>query len=260
MPRRLLALVLLFAARPAFDQKPETTPVGGDSAAGARLFETRCARCHGLKGTGGTGPALNRARLRHSADEESLITLIKDGVPGTEMTATWQMDDRELRKVAVYVRSLGRSAVTPLPGNPTQGQALYAKSDCAKCHAIKGQGGTLGPDLTEVGARRGAAHLRQVMLDPGSAKLVDSEGFLSFLNVQVATHDGRVVQGLRVNEDSFSIQLRDADNRLHSFEKSDLAETRREPASSVMPSYAKTFSGSEIDDLVAYLAGLRGEG
>jgi putative heme-binding domain-containing protein len=260
MPHRLLALVLLLAARPAFHQKPETAPIGGESAAGAQLFETRCARCHGLKGAGGSGPALTRARLRRAADEESLITLIKDGVPGTEMTATWQMDDRELRQVAVYVRSLGRAVVTPLPGSPAKGRALYAKSDCAKCHAVKGQGGTLGPDLTEVGARRGAAHLRRVMLEPGAAKLVDSEGFLSFLIVQVVTHDGRVVQGLRVSEDSFSIQLRDADNRLHSIEKSDLAETKREPASSVMPSYAKTFAGGEIDDLVAYLSSLRGDG
>ena len=41
--------------------------------------------------------------------------------------------------------------------------------------------------------------------------------------------------------------------------RQELAETKREPASSVMPSYAKTLSGTEIDDLVAYLFGLRGE-
>jgi hypothetical protein len=68
-----------------------------------------------------------------------------------------------------------------------------------------------------------------------------------------------VVQGLRVNEDSFTLQLRDAENRLHSFDKSELIETKRELEASVMPGYAKTLSGGEIDDLVSYLSGLRGE-
>jgi putative heme-binding domain-containing protein len=124
---------------------------------------------------------------------------------------------------------------------------------------VKGQGGVLGPDLTDVGARRGAAHLRRVLLDPGSSKVLDGYGYRAFLNVRVATRDGRVVQGIRVNEDSFTIQIRDADDRLHSFEKSELAEMAREPEASAMPSYAKALTEREIDDLAAYLSGLRGE-
>jgi putative heme-binding domain-containing protein len=259
MPPRLLTLILLSAAAPAFYEDPDPARTGGGPARGQRLFEAQCARCHGLKGTGGTGPGLDRARLRRAADDRALFALIKEGVPGTEMPGTWQMDDREIRQVADYVRSLGRAEVTPFSGDPAKGKALYAKGDCSRCHAVKGQGGVLGPDLTDIGARRGAAHLRRILLDPGSSKLVDSDGYLAFLNVRVATRDGRVVQGLRVNEDSFTIQLRDADDRLHSFEKGELAEVRREPEASVMPSYAKTLSASEIDDLVAYLSGLRGE-
>jgi cytochrome c oxidase cbb3-type subunit 3 len=259
MPPRLLALVLLSAAAPAFYEDPDPARSGGGPARGQRLFEAQCARCHGLKGTGGTGPGLDRARLRRAADDQALFALIKEGIPGTEMPGTWQMDDREIRQVAGYVRSLGRAEAAPLPGDPAKGKALYARGDCSKCHAVKGQGGVLGPDLTEVGARRGAAHLRRVLLDPGSSKLVDSDGYLAFLSVRVATRDGRVVQGMRVSEDSFSIQLRDAENRLHSFEKRELAETKREPSASVMPSYAQTLSPSEIDALVAYLSGLRGE-
>jgi putative heme-binding domain-containing protein len=175
------------------------------------------------------------------------------------MPETWQMDDREIRQVAAYVRSLGRAEVPPLPGDPVKGEILYDKSDCSRCHTVNGQGGALGPDLTDVGARRGADQLRRVVLDPGSAKLVDGYGYLAFLTVLAATHDGRVVHGVRVNEDSFTIQIRDAQNQLHSFEKRELAEIKREPQASVMPSYTKVFSVCEIDDLVAYLSGLRGE-
>jgi putative heme-binding domain-containing protein len=212
-----------------------------------------------LKGTGGVGPGLNQSRLRRAADDEALFALIKEGVPGTEMPETWQMDDREIRQVAAYVRSLGRAESTPVPGDPAKGKALYVRNDCSSCHAVRGEGGAVGPDLTDIGARRGPAHLRRILLDPGSSKLLDSSGYLAFLSVLVATHDGRVFQGVRVNEDSFTIQIRDAQNRLHSFEKRELAETKREPEASVMPSYAKSLSRCEIDDLVAYLSGLRGE-
>jgi putative heme-binding domain-containing protein len=255
----LLAFTLVSGTVVAFCQNPDTGRPGDELARGRRLFESQCARCHGLKGTGGTGPGLNRARLRRADDDKALIELIKEGAPGTEMPATWQMDDREIRQVAVYVRSLGRAEVTPLPGDSNKGKALYATADCSRCHTLSGHGGGLGPDLTEVGARRGAAHLRQTLIDPGSSKLLDGDGFFAFLNVLVATHDGRVVQGLRVNEDSFTIQIRDAENRLHSFEKRDLAELKREPAASVMPGYAQALTAAQVDDLVAYLSGLRGD-
>jgi cytochrome c oxidase cbb3-type subunit III len=212
-----------------------------------------------VKGTGGIGPGLNRARLRRAGDDEALVNLIREGVPGSEMTFNWQMSDREIRQVASYVRSLGRTEVNAVSGDPAKGKILYDKQGCSGCHVVRGQGAAFGPELTEVGARRGVAHLRQALVDPGSTKVVDSFGFLAYLPIQVALHDGRVVRGLRVNEDSFSLQILDADRRLHSFDKQELAETKREPESSVMPSYSTTLSDDDIDNLVAYLAGLRGE-
>lgn len=151
------------------------------------------------------------------------------------------MTDREIRHVVGYIRSLGCAEAVPLPGDAAKGKALYVKRDCSKCHVVNGQGGTLGPDLTDVGRRRGVAHLRQVLLDPGSSKLIDTYDYHTFLNVQVATHDGRVLRGLHVNEDSFTIQLRDADNTLHSIEKREVAEIKRELEASAMPGYVKTF-------------------
>ena len=66
------------------------------------------------------------------------------------------------------------------------------------------------------------------------------------------------VRGVRVNEDSFTIQLRDDSNRFRSFRKSDLKELKKEFDVSTMPSY-KSLTAVELDDLVAYLASLRGE-
>jgi putative heme-binding domain-containing protein len=116
---------------------------------------------------------------------------------------------------------------------------------------IQGQGGSDGPDLTDIGARRSAAYLKDALLRPGGAS---PDGYLI---VTARLRDGREVSGRRLNEDSFTIQLRDSREGLHSLRKSDLAELRKEFGKSEMPSY-ESLSSSEIDDLIAYLSSLRG--
>jgi cytochrome c oxidase cbb3-type subunit 3 len=224
-----------------------------DLARGKRLFEGQCAVCHGINGTGGRGANLAQPRLRHAATDQALFLVIRDGIAGTEMPESWQMTDREIQQVAGYVRSLGRMAVSVLRGDAARGQAIYANQGCAACHLIRGEGSSLGPELTAIGARRSAEYLRQAVVDPGAAV---PDGFLL---VSVTTRAGVQVRGMRVNEDSFTIQIKDAGNRFHSFRKGDLTDLRKEPGKSLMPSYLGKLMPAEIDDLVAYLAGLRGE-
>ena len=255
----LLATILL-ASTAALAELPIPTQTPDDLAHGRRLFQGQCARCHGMDGAGGTGPGLNRSVLGRAPDDQALFSVIKEGIRSTEMPAAWQMIDREIWQVAGYVRSLGRTARVPLPGKPERGKELYEKKGrCATCHIVRGRGGSLGPDLTEIGARRGVSHLRSALLNPGSNKARDSSGYISFLVIRVIAQDGREVRGIRINEDTFTLQLRDADNRAYSFRKNDLKELNRESSASLMPSYQTVFSPTEIDDLIAYLADLRGE-
>ena len=80
----------------------------------------------------------------------------------------------------------------------------------------------------------------------------------NFLQVRVVTRDGRAITGARLNEDAFSIQLRDYSGVVHSFWKSDLEELHKDWGKSPMPSYKDVLKPEEIDDLVAYLASLKG--
>lgn len=232
-------------------ENPFTMPA--DIKGGERLFLGQCARCHGPKGEGGLGAMLAQPRLRHAADDESLFRVIRDGVKGTEMPAGQTFTSREIWQLAGYVRALGRLPAETVPGDPRRGQEIYrAKGKCGQCHIVSGQGESVGPELTDIGARRNAAYLRASLLEPEAAV---PDGFLQ---VRIVTKDGRRITGVRRNEDTFTIQLSDLNGRTYSFLKQDLKDLQKDPGKSPMPSYQGVLAAVEVDDLVAYLVSLRG--
>ncbi len=223
-----------------------------DAPAGRKIFESQCALCHGQAGGGGRGPALNRPQLDRAPDDAALRKVISDGLE-PEMPAAWQLTPREVENVAAYVRSLGSAPQEKLPGDPARGARVYEVRGCAGCHMVAGQGAGFGPELTAIGARRNAAWLRQTVLDPAASL---PRGFAW---MAATTAAGESVRGIRVNEDAFTIQMKDARGRFYSFRKADLRELRKLNGETPMPAYRGRLTDSELDDLVAYLARLRGK-
>jgi putative heme-binding domain-containing protein len=238
-------LFFALAALPSFAQT-------ADPALGRKIFESQCALCHGQTGTGGRGPSLTRAKLALAPDDESLRNVISNGIE-PEMPGAWQLNPREVSSVGAYVRSLGTIPPEVLPGDPSRGARVYASKGCAGCHMVAGKGEGFGPELTEIGTRRNAAHLRQVILHPSTLL---PEGFLY---VTAVTQSGTTVKGIRVNEDSFNIQIKDAHGKFHSIAKAELKELKRLNGETPMPSYEGSVSAAELDDLVSYLASLKGK-
>ncbi len=223
-----------------------------DLAGGRKIFESQCALCHGQTGGGGRGPSLQRPNLDHAPDDKALRKVISEGLE-PEMPGAWQLNDREVDAVAAYVRSCGAAPREKLPGDPTQGARVFDASGCGGCHMVAGKGSGFGPELTQIGARRNAGYLRQTVLKPTDSL---PEGFAYFSATDAA---GRTVRGIRLNEDSFTIQLKDAGGHFQSFRKSELKDLRRLQHETPMPSYQGRLAGAELDDLVAYLASLRGK-
>ena len=246
-------MLAAIAAMAAGTETKVKLPTGrADLLRGEKLFQVHCARCHGAKGEGSRGPSLARPKLSHAPDDEALVKVIDDGIRGTEMPGAGAMSDHEKRQTAAYVRSLGKVPVKPVPGDPASGGEIYrGKGNCAACHSIHGEGGVAGPDLTTIGDSRSASYLRESVLDPSAAV---PEGYLL---VTVVPKNGPSVTGMRVNEDSFSIQVRDNSGASHSFWKSDLEKVDRQPGKSPMPLYKGQLSEAEVTDLVAYLASLK---
>jgi cytochrome c oxidase cbb3-type subunit III len=222
---------------------------------GSALFRSQCAYCHGAGGEGGRGPSLNRPALRLAATDEILKRIITRGIPDAGMPGT-SMSDGEAEQVAAYVRLLGRVRAAPVPGNAAAGEELYKqKGKCDACHMVRGSGGVFGPDLSTIGLRRSPTHLRASLIDPAADK---PDGFI-VLTATSPVPAKTQVTGVRINEDSFSVQIRDVSGKVHSFWKSDLASLGRDLKSSPMPSYKSTFTDRELDDLIAYLVSLRDE-
>jgi putative heme-binding domain-containing protein len=246
---------LCVAGQPALQHKgPGQQLPSRDAVRGKRLFIAHCAHCHGIDGRGGRGPNLAQRVLSRAPDKKALFQLIRDGVDGGEMPGFWQLSDNEVWRVVAFVRSLGAVPRVPLPGDASRGKQIYeAMGGCASCHIVKGQGTGYGPELTRVGAIRSAAYLRESLIHADAAV---PEGFLM---VRVRTQDGTEISGQRVNEDSFTIQIRDAKNQFHSFRKLSLTSLQKEFGKSPMPSYERSLSSAEIDDVVAYLASLRND-
>jgi len=234
-----------------------------DIDAGRRLFQGMCVECHGAGGTGGDAPSLNRPRLTHPPDDKALASVIANGIPNTAMPRIRRFTESELKQLVAYVRSVATRTSDRVPGDAKKGAALYTRLACASCHVVAGEGGTLGPDLTDIGLLRGAGYLREAIVDPGSALpkgtlSVLSRGYTEYLPVRIVTRQGREIRGMRVNEDAFTIQVRDTAGRFYSLRKSDLEVLDKQTGKSLMPSFASRLTPPELTDLVAYLVSLRG--
>ena len=214
-----------------------------------RVFDANCAGCHGPEGVGGKAPALAVAKLPRARTDEELAGVIVNGIPGTVMPPSWHLGNDGVTLAVAYVRKLGAGATPPaVEGDVAKGQALFTSKGCTTCHNIG-----YGPNLADIGVRRTAASLRESITDP--AAMVNE----AFLPVRIVTREGKKVEGIRVNEDTFTIQVIEPSGRYSSYRKDSLAKLDKLSGESPMPSYKAVFSETELRDLVAYLSSLRGE-
>lgn len=247
----------------------EKNPYAGDAKVaklGEYQFRSNCAFCHGLGARGGgRGPDLTRGNKRHGNTDEEIFHNVHDGIPGTAMPAATNggigvgMSDEEIWQVVNYIRSVEKKVSAAETGDAAHGKELfYGAAACGTCHMVNGKGGRLGPDLSSTGSSRSIEYLSESLRSP-SKRLAEgiSEPLKDFSQeyetATVVTSDGTKLQGVVLNEDSFTVQMLDTREQLHSFEKAKLRsyEKTRE---SLMPAYdAETLPDKELKDLIAFL-------
>lgn len=223
-----------------------------DVEAGQRLYGPQCQICHGATGDGVPGIDLKLGRFRRSSSDDDLARVIGGGVPGTGMPA-FVLEPAELLGVIAFIRAgFDPASAAVRVGDAARGRALFeGKAECASCHRVAGRGPRLAPDLSDIGAIRTLAALQRALLTPTESLLPIHRP------VRVVTRDGRTLTGRRLNEDTYTVQLIDDGENLHSFAKAELRELTV-GAAAAMPSYAERLTADELADLIAYLVSLKG--
>lgn len=263
----LVALVLGWAGMLlAAGQTPTAEPgkpVAPDPAAmaeGQALFRGLCSGCHGGAARGGKGPDLTDDKWLHGGTDAEIARTIQNGVPGTTMKRLGEaLRPEQIRRLIAYIRSLARSPSEStwkpyIGGDSTAGRALFfdlkGKAQCARCHSVGGEGGRIGPSLDRIAARRAPEFIMESILEPSRDIAPEFE------TVAVATREGRVITGIRINETNFNIQLREEDGRFRSFMKRDLDEVKALKKSLMPENISELLTVKELHDLFAYLASL----
>jgi cytochrome c oxidase cbb3-type subunit III len=224
----------------------------GEVEAGSRLYAGQCALCHGPSGDLVAAIDLRRGRFRRAVSDEDLGRVILGGIPDAGMPG-FTLQPSEVNGLIAFIRAgFDVSGAAVKVGHAGRGQALFeGKGACGTCHRVNGKGPRVAPELSDIGAIRTPAALQRSLLDPTSAMLPINRP------VRAVTRDGRTVTGRRLNEDTYTVQLIDEQERLVSLVKADLREYGL-ATKSPMPTYAATLSSEEVSDVIAYLLSLKG--
>jgi putative heme-binding domain-containing protein len=247
--------LLLAAATRVHAQTGKKNPYDGDQAAiktGMGLFRSRCADCHGIDAKGVRGPDLTQVWTSGRSDE-GLFNTLRTGVIGTEMPAVGERTpDEEVWKILAYLRTLAAQTSTDGPkGNAQNGERIF-RVQCQSCHRANGRGGRLGPDLSRAGVSRARPVL--VRRIRGAVE----ESLPGFEPVTVTTKDGQTITGVTKNEDMYSVQIMDSRERIQGYLRSDV-RTVEKGKQSRMPTFGpERLSENDLNDLLAYLATLKG--
>jgi putative heme-binding domain-containing protein len=222
-----------------------------DIAYGARLYDAQCTTCHGANGDGVGGVDLKSGKFRNGSTDQDLARIITNGIQGTGMLA-FRFDPAEVTGVIAYLRNMnGFDRGSVKIGDAARGRAVFeGKGDCRRCHRVGAQGARVAPDLSDIGSVRSAASLVRSLSDPSSQMMPINRP------VRAVLKDGTVVNGRRLNEDTYTVQILDERERLVSLTKADLREYTIATVSP-MPSYT-SLGDADVADLVAYLLSLKG--
>jgi putative heme-binding domain-containing protein len=135
-------------------------------------------------------------------------------------------------------------------GNSERGRLVYSSKavQCQTCHKLDGQGGEVGPDLSQIGQLRSRQELLESLLDP--SRQVDPK-FQAFL---VRTVDGRAFTGLLLKRDAKEVVLKDSQANEVRLPADDI-ESLQPSRESLMPAGPiADLTRQQAADLLAYLA------
>lgn len=137
-------------------------------------------------------------------------------------------------------------------GDGPRGKEIYERVElaCVTCHAVKGNGGIIGPDLGALGTAQPIDFIIGAILDPQREV---KEGYIS---TSISTKDGDEYQGYVVREEGSEVVLNDILQKATVTIPKAQIQQRRQSGSAMPPGLVDQLSREEFVDLVKYLSEL----
>jgi putative heme-binding domain-containing protein len=221
-----------------------------DVEAGSRLYAAQCAPCHGTNGDMIDGVDFRHRQFKTVVTDQDLARVLATGRPAAGMPSFATLAAADVTSITAFLRAGFDPDLTA--GDVGKGRAIFSgKGGCATCHRVGAVGPRVASDLTDIGAIRTAGALRRAILNPATSLPPGSR------TVRAVTKSGQTIRGRRLNEDTYTVQLIDEQERFVSLNKADLRsyEITRDMT---MPSAASRLTPDEVSDLIAYLQSLKG--
>ena len=217
---------------------------------GLGIYNRECALCHGIQGNLIDNIDLRRGKFRFAASDDDLRNIILDGRAEGRMPA-FNLKAAELNGVIAFIRAGFDPDGTAIRiGDPGRGKTLFeGKGECSSCHRVNGKGPRMAPDLSEIGITRTAANLQLNLIDPAAVMLPINRP------VRIVTLSEETIVGRRLNEDTYTVQILDSEERLRSLVKAELVSYDISDRPSKAPT---TLDSGEVADVIAYLLTLVG--
>ncbi len=134
--------------------------------------------------------------------------------------------------------------------NFDQGKMLFSATQCISCHSMQGEGGAVGPALSQLGSRFSARDILESILEPN--KVISDQ----YASTAFYLKDGSSVIGRLKNEDSDKYYISQnpfAPQTLREIPKKNVTRTRLAEVSSMYPGMINSLNKEELKDLMAYL-------
>jgi putative heme-binding domain-containing protein len=131
-----------------------------------------------------------------------------------------------------------------------EGKMLFAATQCLSCHSMKGEGGSAGPDLTQLGTRFSKKDILEAIIEPSKTISDQYAGTTFFLK------DGSSVAGRLKNEEKgkYYVSQNPFDpQQVRVILKTDVLRTAISPVSIMYPGLINGLNPSELRNLMAYL-------
>ena len=134
--------------------------------------------------------------------------------------------------------------------NLENGKNMFIASMCASCHSMKGEGGQIGPDLTQLGTRFSAKDMLEAIIDPNKSISDQYAATIFYLK------DGKSIVGRLISQDDekYSVSQNPfAPQMLRDIPKADVTKTKISDVSIMMPGMINSLNSDELKDLMAFL-------